>query len=415
LSAPEKPARTRKSWVGRIFSFPGEHKTAFSLAFAVLAAFFVVLVWHPWRAGDQDEASQFPAGGPAEFLYLDRARVIAYLAQMEGGTFTTETLTSKLAKEGNGKLAVEGLGEIGGSVSEENSLARDLTPTSAADYFAFLRDLKARHGLDTIGLGRFEKEVAPMKEGQFVLFDTHELRPPVYVNPYLAVRTSTVFDAIYPAPQHSRFGAERARRQRRRARHFEDLLGKNPRIVFALRPYDKQELRRIERGEEARPKSALELRIREEDLRRRHPREGRARAAERQKLTRRRAEEARHVIYLMPMNARLLTRERSLLKYGGGEFTVVGKVVRVFPEHGEDNHPAYIDSPTVETWEQPLAHAPAKLLCSSDPRCAREENEHRGRQRSAIHDSRQRDLGALEEETRISQRGAVILPIAIYK
>lgn len=133
------------------------------------------------------------------------------------------------------------------------------------------------------------------------------------------------------------------------------------------------------------------------------------------KILARRTEEEEHVLYLMPLNARLLTRERSLLKFGGGEFTVVGKMVRLFPEPGDGHAPAYIDSPTLETWEEPLAHAPLRLLCDTDPECKNEEQQLGGVSQATIDASRQRDLSALREQTEVADRGAVILPIAIYK
>lgn len=386
------------------------------LAGALLLVIGILIGWQPWEGADKSRHNEFPAGAPAEFLYLDRARVIAYLAQLEGGTFTTETLTSKLSHDVSGKLAFQNFGEIGGSSSEENSLARDLTPTAAADYFAFFNGLDDGEGLETIGLGRFKKEVQPLSEGQFVSFRTHGLRPPLYVNPYLALRQPTTFAAIYPPPQRAMVGAERARRQRARALYFRRRIGKNPRIVFALRPLDEKELRRLDKGENARPRSAPELAEQVRRERQKHPNE--PLPGEKKKLKRirkRRVEEARHVLYLMPMNARLLTRERSLIKFGGGEFTVVGKVVRIFPEPGDPNAPAYVDSPTVETWEQPLVHAPAKLLCATNPGCKNAEQEEGGKSKGAIGESRRRDLEALREQTEIPRRGAVILPIAIYK
>jgi hypothetical protein len=83
--------------------------------------------------------------------------------------------------------------------------------------------------------------------------------------------------------------------------------------------------------------------------------------------------------YLLPMDAAFLTTERSLLKYGGGKFTVVGKIVRVFPGPGDQHEPAYID------------------------------------RREAADEARATVLAALARQTTIEQRGAVILPVAIYK
>jgi hypothetical protein len=397
------------------------HKTAYGgLALVAILLVGVLIGRQPWNGlRGRREASEFRANGPAEFLYLDRARVIAYLAQMEGGTFNTETLTSKLSNEANGKLALQNVGEIGGASSEENSLARDVTPTAAADYFELLKKLDGQQGLTTIGLGRFKHEVEPMEEGSFVRFQTHGLRPPIYLNPYLAVRQKTTLTTLFPPPSRAgaNVGLEEARRQRGRAIHFRHRLGKNPRVVFALRPLDRREIRRRKRGEPARPRSAamLATHYRRMERRRRRDFTRREEEAMEAKVGAREKEEEEHVLYLMPLNARLLTRERSLIKFGGGEFTVVGKMVRLFPEAGDGHTPAYIDSPTLETWEEPLAHAPLRLLCDTDPECKREEQRPGGLGRTSIDASRRRDLSALREQTEIADRGAVILPIAIYK
>ena len=130
--------------------------------------------------------------------------------------------------------------------------------------------------------------------------------------------------------------------------------------------------------------------------------------------------EAHRVRYLMPLDARLLTKERSLVKFGGGTFTVVGKVVRIFPEPGDAQEPAYIDSQTRETWEQPLLHAPKKLICSTNAQCRRKSDRHPGDGHVAVtelatRESRCEDLAALKDQTEIPVRGAVILPVAIYK
>jgi hypothetical protein len=370
----------------------------------------------------------FPANGPVEFLYLDRTRVIAYLAQLDGGTFNSEQLSRKLSNALNGELALQNVAKFGGSSTEEDSLARDVTPTAAADYFELLSDLEGERekegekSLATIALGHFNAQVHTLHEGQFVSFNTHGLRSPIYLNPYLATRQHTTLDTLFPPAARATVGSTRARRQRARALHFRSRLGKNPRVIFALRPLEPEEIKKIEQARKAKHRSpstpetgvAAKPRHPQPDtcLRKRRERRRRERRHERDKKER---EEEDHVLYLMPMNARLLTRERSLVKFGGGEFTVVGKVVRVFPEPGDAHSPAYVDSPTLETWEPPLAHAPLRLLCSTDRNCREAVRKDPEESERPIRESRCRDLEALREQTEIPRRGAVILPIAIYK
>jgi len=72
----------------------------------------------------------------------------------------------------------------------------------------------------------------------------------------------------------------------------------------------------------------------------------------------------------------------------------------------------------VETWTQPLSTAPLKLLCRTDPECGEgiRANGVTSQERDRmIRHSRVAALEALNEQTQIPVRGAVIVPIAIYK
>jgi hypothetical protein len=351
-----------------------------------------VLTTGPFAGGVSRHQPAFPAHGPAEFLYLDGTRVLAYLAQFDGGTFTSKQLTSKSSDTVNSKVSVESALELGETSQQEESISKQITPTAAGNFIELLSKLEKLHdGLETIGLGRFRHEVQHLTEGQFVRFQTHGLTPPVYLNPYLAVRQRETLSTLYPMPPKGDGGRALVSSQRARARGFRRQVGGNPRVVFALRPLNAKEL------EEMRTKAGKGKRESKEQVHR---------------------VEEDHVQYLMPMDAQLLTRERSLIKFGGGEFTVVGKVVRIFPENGNDHTPAYVDSPTRETWQQPLTDAPLNLLCRTDPECSakvRQEGVKPGPREEAIEDSEARDIDALNEQTEIPRRGAVILPIAIYK
>jgi hypothetical protein len=349
------------------------------LASALLAVVAVLLLLGSFGGGSHQDP-KFPADGPAEFLYLDGNRVLAYLAQFDGGNFTTKKLTEKSSSELSGSISLQGV-EGGEKSQNEESTSKEIKATAAGNYIELLAKLEGLHGgLKTIGLRHFNHDVSRLKEGQFVRFETHSLQPPVYLNPYLAASQHETLATLFPLPRKGEPGRERVELQREKATHFLNRVGDDPRVVFALRPLSKT------KKEEKTPSLGEE----EED----------------------------HVQYLMPMDARLLTKERSLLKFGGGEFTVVGKIVRIFPEAGDEKPTAYVDSPTLETWQQPLAAAPRKLLCRTDPECAKTLHEGDAdvqARHEAIRESRGSAIAALEQQTRIAKRGAVILPIAIYK
>lgn len=346
-----------------------------------LAVIIAAVVWFVtgFDSGNGNNDPQFPANGPPEFLYLDGTRVLAYLAEFDGGNFTTKQLTEKSSNEVSGSVGFQGV-EGGEKQQSEESTSKEIKATAAGNYIELLAKLEnLHHGLTTIGLGRFEYQVSGLTEGQFVRFQTHGLRPPIYLNPYLAVHQRETLSTLFPLPPAGEPGRKRVKLQRANATRFGERVGDDPRVVFALRPLNEREL-------------------------------------EGKKLGKREMEN--HVQYLMPMDARLLTKERSLIKFGGGDFTVVGKVVRIFPENGDHNSPAYVDSPTVETWQQPLAAAPLKLLCRTDRECTktiRASGVTPEERSEAILKSRGTSISALEAQTKIQKRGAVILPVAIYK
>lgn len=333
---------------------------------AVIIFFFVFEVFG-LRITSEDEGvvqgPNFPPGGPAEFLYLDSDRVAAYLAQVNGGTFDAEKVIRKLSNSVGGEIGAGGA-KASASKAEETSVEREVKPTDASSFFALRAGLLTQTELHELGLRYFPKfftglEENRLNQGDFVTFKTTALLSPQYLNAYLAVREENTVEALFP----------KAVNRRREAKDFAALVGEEPRVVFALQPSN---------DESAGPSAPT---------------------------------------YLLPMNAGRLTAERSLIKYGGGRFTVVGKIVRVFPESSRHD-PAYIDSATRETWELPLREAPLELLCRSDPNCideVRDGDLDGADRRKATEGALESALEALQKQTQIDNRGAVILPIAIYK
>jgi hypothetical protein len=312
-------------------------------------------------------ALNFPKGGPTEFLYLDSGRVAAFLAQFDGGSFSNEKETHKLTDTLEGNLSVSGI-KAGASRSEEDFIEREVTPTTASSFFALYTAMKKQHEVRRVPLSHFESAVHSLPEGQFVSFTTPALLSPIYLDAYLASRRPHGLREIFPP--NGRHGAPpQVTVERRAAWKFKSEVGKDPRIVFSLH-------------------------------------------------TGHRESHEKQFVYLLPMSAELLTEEQSLLSHGGGKFTVVGKLVRSFPEEGDRQKRAYIDSAALQTWEAPLRSAPGELICRTEPRCVTYLREHRLRRKERlkpIRAARRRELRALTEQTEIEKRGAVILPIAIYK
>jgi hypothetical protein len=354
---PDNPAKTESKW-GKLLVPP------------LVVAVVLLVAFHFFDSSSDGGGLEpdFAAENPAEFLYLDTGRVASYVAQVNGGSFDEQKLSRKLTDTLSAKAVLTGLGEAGGSRAREVFLERVLKPTDASSFFALQTSLDdgSEDQLTEIRLRRFEEDIESLDEGQMVSFETSALLSPLYLNSYVAVKQPHTLEAMFPNS-----GAHR-----KEARRFHDDVGENPRVVFALQPTYRNKP-----------------------------------AAERKPFK-----------YLLPMSANGLTKERSLVKYGGGQFTVVGKLVRRFPQRGHKNNPAYIDSPTLETWEQPLRNEPGELLCRTERRCIgqvrTEERDGKltGRERrQAIHAARKRVRKALKRQTTIDRRGAVILPVAIYK
>lgn len=331
------------------------------LALILLYVVLCLLGVRVTTASDPAGAPNFPDGGPAEFLYLDSARVDAYLGQINGGSFDSEKVTHKLTESLDGKVGVAGA-EAGASRAQESLSEREVKPTEASRFFALYQGLEKEGDLHTVGLRRYPQDIEPLEEGEFVKFRSGAMKAPIYLNPYLASRQQVTLASIFPSGPG---GDGKSAVERAQAKRFIDDLGKEPRVVFSLRP-----------------------------------------------------ESGHAATYLLPVQAQLLSGERSLIKYGGGAFTVVGKLVRRFPEGGDHHNPPYVDTATLETWEKSLQQAPGELVCRTDPRCVStiHAGHLKGRARLAqIEDSRKRALNALDRQTEIPDEGAVILPIAIYK
>jgi hypothetical protein len=329
-----------------------------------------------WPIGDDSEPVAIDQPAPAEFLYLDSQRAFSYLAQMEGGTITSEEQSHKSSRNVTSELALKGLFHAGATSEEEEAAQRVVTPTAASSYIALINTLRANKDLVNIpDIGDFDHFERAVKEGQFVLFKAESMTPPTYTNLYLAVRQGDSLNALFPVVGDEA-NRQRALEIRRAAHRFVDQVGTNPRIVFNLQPD----------GERA---------------------------------------SAPH--YLLPVQYAGLSHERSLIKNGGGAFQVLGKVVRIFPEPREEEQKAgasasalkswkaYIDPTGRNTWSEPLKHAAPELICRAESHCAQAVTRN-PEASEEVTEVLRRELGKdLSKQTQIKIRGAVILPVAIYK
>lgn len=238
---------------------------------------------------------------PAEYLYLDNARVAAYLAQERGGTVSALKRSLKETDELSAKAKAGEILEVGASSQLERFVEETVSPTAASSFTALVRELKSHEHLEDYDAGD-PSALEGLKEGRFVSIKTGGLLHPSYSEPYTIARQAATLRALFPT----------SRKARAAARSFIKQVGPNPRMTFA-----------VEASQTSGPRLAR---------------------------------------YLLPLQYQGLADERSLF---AGRHTIIAKVVRVFPEtrrrHVNDEK-AYVDTAARETWDLPLRRVPSSLL-----------------------------------------------------
>jgi hypothetical protein len=347
------------------------------VAIAVIAIAIVAV-----KALDKNQSSDAKAFEspipPVEFLYLDGARILDFLAELEGGEVGAVHRISKEIASVNAGGSGGGF-TVGASSQHESVAESTVTRTEASGLGILLNDLARNesHGISFHSVDltdpRDLENTKTIREGMLVRFVTHELLSPGYIRPYVVVRQSATLAALFPQASGNPVGAERAEEQRRKAESFAHQVGPDPRITFVVSP---------------RPKDAGDISMK----------------------------------VLMPMHYRDLTQERSLLEKGrdqftGGRLVVFGKVIRVFRKK-KGSRPDYTDFATREIWRNPLEQASNFLIENVSHNCKTPRIQAQSAApRSTAHpiEGRACFLAKLKRQTALHAPGAVILPIAIYK
>jgi hypothetical protein len=357
-----------------IWSFLGRPAPIGALLALVAMGLLAFHFLDPGGGDAGDAEALFP---PAEFLYLDSSRIGDYLAELEGGRTGAEHRSTKKTSEASGEGSVGGF-KVGASAQREDIAESTLTETAVSEMDRLFKDLKDNtvRGV-SVHQVRLDspKELKGLREGWLVRFPTHRLLSPGYIRPYVVVRQTATLAALFPGVG-TEPSVDEAAPQRRRAESFVRQVGPDPRMTFAIAPPGTD-----------RHKCSLRI--------------------------------------LMPMRYSGLTQERSLLekgvdKFTGGHLTVVGKVIRVFPEDQKGPQcdgrqpphprPRYTDFATREIWKNPIEGASNYLIEHVSHNCVVESVED-GRPLRG----RECFLSRLEEQTRLYGPGAVILPLAVYK
>jgi hypothetical protein len=130
----------------------------------------------------QDTSGASPKGlKPYEYVYLDSARVQAYLGQLDEGEVGQETRTATSKDTAGGKLEIKALGEASGSVTNEKTSSAVVSFSEADNFYKLEKTLLADGELTTVPLSgcctgavrkAVRREVARQAHGQTL--STHE-------------------------------------------------------------------------------------------------------------------------------------------------------------------------------------------------------------------------------------------------
>ncbi len=189
-------------------------------ALVALITIAVALVWGFFRGGEASLPDINPGIRPAEFLYLDNARVLAFVSQLENGLSESERQTISRTSGVNVGLT----GGVAGGVSSQatGSVERVVTPTAASRFNRLRTRLEDRRWLQLLDAhqllplttrGHFFKSLGRATEGGFVEISHVRLTVPPAVT-------------VYRFAQHS--GSADAAR-------FVQMVGPNPRVPMSLR------------------------------------------------------------------------------------------------------------------------------------------------------------------------------------
>jgi hypothetical protein len=152
----------------------------------VAGAAVVALIWLTAGGGGTASAlEQDPGIPPPDYVYLNNARVVLYLGQIEGGLSASETLTNQRTQNRNATVAASGF-QLGGSSGLSSSVERVVTPTATARFYRLLDRLQTHGYLRTIDANTGKKALArtfaALPEGAFVRLRNCRLRIPAMSN-----------------------------------------------------------------------------------------------------------------------------------------------------------------------------------------------------------------------------------------
>jgi hypothetical protein len=309
-----------------------------------------------------------PDTPPAEFAYLDSARVLSYLGQIEGGLAATQTRTLSAKTTTTASLTAKDIAAAEASSERLRGSSETVTLTEADRFYTLLRILRKDQGLNNErgfntlvdidaaiqGKNTVEAIIEKLKsvgEGDFVRIENAR----VYIPTYAAVLPRARFSSYYlggdlKGPVRQLY-APVSRSARRAAHRYKRALKADPRIPMVVPTLGGQ-----------------------------------------------RTDVGPVMTFFVPARYRSLSQEASLLN---GELTIVGKVVYEDLRTREDmrkgeKRPTYLDRETLTTFAPALQEANRSLL-------------------KRLRLDRDRVADQVERSLTIGAPVAVVIPLAIYQ
>jgi hypothetical protein len=192
-----------------------------------------------------------PDTPPAEYLYLDSGRVLAYLGQIEGGLTASEKRTVSESESESASLKGGLLADVSGSAQSQTSIESVVTPAATDRFFTMLIKLRAGqediaghksawlHNIDARlpspdGGDRIRKSLHDVHEGDFVRISNAHL----FLAPYAAVTPRARYAASYlggdiQEPRQPLYAPVSERGQKGLKRYLK-LLPSDPVLPFVL-------------------------------------------------------------------------------------------------------------------------------------------------------------------------------------
>jgi hypothetical protein len=324
------------------------------------------------RGSDVGALEQDPGIPPPEYAYLDNTRVLAYLAQIEGGLSSSEKRTRKVSDTRTGGVAAGGV-ELGGSSSRDDSVEETVTPTATSLFYRLLDRLGDKRYLRELNASSqpasFAKALGRVPEGFFVRIAGCKLRVPTYIQMNEIISESRRPISAFYAWQTAVYGTDEERMATKAAEA--EASGAHAMTGLGVVAFTEADDRRLKRAA-TKFDAAIGA----------NPPVPLASCAGKALETRQKPD------LLFPVGLDALTKERSLL---AGPVTIVGKVVRQVRLPGD----VYVDRKAVAAYSDAVFAMDEALGDSGDDTAT---------------------LGdELSSDVTVSPPGAIILPIAIYK